>query len=110
MGKHGKALKMLPEINFLFKMLIVFFVAQLMHRVKHYRFWLHVLRWKYKFPAMKVTNEMFLNKVRNKSFSKRVGPVFETCTKYLDSSFLIPMEERMRNIGTRIMKPKRDTA
>ena len=110
MVKHGKALKMLigdqlplQNANHLLRL-------QLMHRVKHYRFWLHVLRWQHKFPAMKVTNEMFLNKVRNKSFSKRVGPVFETCTKYLDSSFLIPMEERMRNIGTRIMKPKRDTA
>jgi hypothetical protein len=59
---------------------------------------------------MKVTNQLFLNKVRNKSFAKRVGPVFETCTKHLDSSFLIPMEVRLRTIGTRIKKPKIERA
>jgi hypothetical protein len=79
-------------------------------RVKHYKFWLQILRWKHKFPVMKVTNQLFLNKVRNKSFAKRVGPVFETCTKHLDSSFLIPMEVRLRTIGTRIKKPKIERA
>ena len=75
--------------------------------VNHYVYWLRTLRWKYKFPAMKISNKMFLNKVRNKAFAQRVGPVFETCAKDLDASFLLPMEEMIKQHGNRL-DPKKD--
>ncbi len=48
---------------------------------------------------MKISNNMFLNKVRNKAFAGRVGPVFKTCTQYLDPSFLEKMEEIVKKYG-----------
>lgn len=77
-----------------------YFVILHKFRVNHYRYWLYELRKNQKFPVMKISNELVLNKIKNKAFRSRVGPVFETCTAYLESSVRAAIKKDMeKSIG-----------
>jgi len=61
--------------------------------VFHLGYWYTVLRPK-GFPVVKVSNERFLNEAKLKAPDD-----FNTCTRYLDVSFLAPIQERVRVFG-----------
>jgi len=70
--------------------------------INHYKYWIRVLRHTYNFPAMKISSPNFLLKIRMPFFAKKAGPVWEACTKDMDASFLLPMEERIKQYGNRL--------